>query len=197
MTNFKYTVGEFEKRAAARLGRGSFSAGFGDCPGLVPAAVLLALIPRRDGAQVLLTRRPDSMAHHGGQIAFPGGKLEAQDENAAAAALREAEEETGLERRYVNVLGNLATCRTGTGFAITPVVGIVAPGFSLAADRREVDEIFEAPLEFLMNPANHGKRCITFEGKEKKFHVICYGDYYIWGATARMLVELYRKVYAL
>ncbi len=197
MTNFNYSVGEFAKRAAARLDSGSCSAGPADPPGLVQAAVLLALIPRRAGAQILLTRRPNSMAHHGGQIAFPGGKLEAQDKNAIAAALREAEEETGLERRYVNVLGNLATCRTGTGFAITPVVGIVAPGFSLAADRREVDEIFEAPLEFLMNPANHGKRSITFEGKEKKFHVICYGDYYIWGATARMLVELYRKVYAL
>jgi len=196
LSGFEYSVAEFVQLAGMKLENGAPADLVQKNAGLIPAAVLVAVISRRSGAHVLLTRRPHAMPYHGGQIAFPGGKIEAADAGAAAAALREAEEETGLQPRFVNVLGNLATCRTGTGFAITPIVGVVSAGFSLAADSREVDEIFEAPLAFLMNPANHERCKITFAGKQKKYHVICYGEYYIWGATARMLVELYRKVYA-
>jgi 8-oxo-dGTP pyrophosphatase MutT (NUDIX family) len=196
LNGFEYSMEEFARRAGERLDAGGRGGNHADDAGLVRAAVLVAVVARQTGAHVLLTRRAQTMPDHAGQIAFPGGKIEAGDADAAAAALREAQEETGLQPRYVRLLGKLKTCRTGTGFSITPVVGVVAPGFSLAADRREVDEIFEAPLAFLMNPANHQRSHITFQGKTKKFHVICYGDYYIWGATARMLVELYRKVYA-
>ncbi len=163
---------------------------------LVRAAVLVAVTERRQGAHIILTRRPQSMAHHGGQIAFPGGKLEPGDAGPVDAALREAHEETGLDAGYVNVLGMLEDCNTSTGFVVTPVIGVVRPGFCLQADRREVEEIFEVPLAFLMDNANHQTCSGVFDGRRIKFPVICYDDYYIWGATARMLVQLYSKVYA-
>ncbi len=192
MTGFEYSQKEFEQRAGGRLGSGAMC----KSGNLVRAAVLVAVTGRRGGAHIILTRRPQSMAHHGGQIAFPGGKIEPGDGGPVNAALREAHEETGLDAGYVNVLGVLEDCNTSTGFQVTPVVGIISPGFRLQAEEREVEEIFEVPLSFLMDSANHQTRSGVFDGRRIKFPVICYDDYYIWGATARMLIQLYSKVYA-
>ncbi len=169
------------------------------------ASVLIALVPRDAGLTVLLTQRTDHLTDHPGQISFPGGRVEPVDADAAATALREAHEEIGLERDFVDVLGAMPTYTTGTGFIVTPVVAIVRPGFSLQADPFEVAEIFEVPLGFLMDPAHHRRHAVEIgEGgarMRREFYSMPWeaaGPHgvprrcFIWGATAAMLRNLYR-----
>lgn len=169
-------------------------------PGLSPmqslraAAVLVPVVTREDALNVVLTRRTDHLAHHPGQISFPGGHIDDTDVSAEAAALREADEEIGLHPHEVSVIGRLAPYVTRTGFDITPVVGLVDPGYTPRPDPSEVAEIFEVPLAFLMNPANHQRHSRIFEGAERHFYAMPYGDYFIWGATAGMLVNLSERL---
>jgi 8-oxo-dGTP pyrophosphatase MutT (NUDIX family) len=157
---------------------------------LRPAAVLAPIVLRPQGMTVLLTQRSANLADHAGQISFPGGRLEPDDPDAVAAALREAEEEIGLARSRVEVVGRLDTYHTRTGYQITPLVGLVTPPLTLTLDRLEVDEAFEAPLDFLMDRANHRRETRNFGGRERSFWAIPWGRHYIWGATAGMLVNL-------
>lgn len=160
-----------------------------------PAAVLVPVINYENDAQVLLTRRPEDMPSHPGQVAFPGGKVEKSDENIIAAALREAEEEIGLDPSLVDIVGYLDTYQTGSGFRITPVVGLVHADYKLTLDKREVDEAFEVPLRFLMTAANHQKHARIWQGKNRAYYAMPYGDKFIWGATAGMLKNFYDRVY--
>ncbi|TMH09675.1 MAG: CoA pyrophosphatase [Betaproteobacteria bacterium] len=164
------------------------------------ASVLVPLI-QRDEVMVLLTQRTDHLTDHPGQISFPGGRVEPEDENATATALREAHEEIGLHARHIEVLGELPTYTTGTGFIVTPVVALIEPPFTIAADPFEVAEVFEVPLSFLMSPANHRHHAIEFGGVKREFLSMPWqgadaaGEprrYFIWGATASMLRNLYR-----
>ena len=162
------------------------------------ASVLVPLVVRDEGLTVLLTQHADHVSDHAGQISFPGGRREPEDADAAATALREAREEVGLAPERVEVLGAMPEYLTGTGFRVTPVVGLVHPPFTLEADKLEVADIFEVPLAFLMNPANHEVRLFRWEGGERRFFAMPYpngesaGHYFIWGATAGMLRNLYR-----
>jgi 8-oxo-dGTP pyrophosphatase MutT (NUDIX family) len=157
---------------------------------LRPAAVLVPLIDRAEGMSVLLTRRTAHLSAHAGQIAFPGGRLEPEDRDAVAAALRETEEEIGLARERVTLIGRLDTYVTGTGFEITPVVGIVAAPFALSVDPFEVADVFEVPLSFVLDPGNHRRTERVFEKRRRVFFVLPYQNRNIWGATAGMLVNL-------
>ncbi|HEX6978389.1 MAG TPA: CoA pyrophosphatase [Alphaproteobacteria bacterium] len=158
---------------------------------LVPAAVLVPIIDRPDGLTVLLTRRTDHLHAHAGQISFPGGRVEECDADAIECALREAEEEVGLPPDRTQVIGRLDTYQTRTGFEIVPVVGIVRPPFTLKPDTFEVAEVFEVPLGFVLDPGNHQRHSRRDAyGVERQFWVLPYGDYYIWGATAGILVNL-------
>ena len=161
-----------------------------------PASVLIALVQRADELRVLLTRRTDHLRDHAGQISFPGGRAEAYDADAAATALREAEEEVGLPGDRVEVIGQLPVYTTVTRFVVTPVVALVQPPFELVLDSFEVAEAFEVPLSFLMAPANHRRHTFNYEGGERHFISMPWGDYYIWGATAAMLRNLYRFLIA-
>ncbi|HYN37751.1 MAG TPA: CoA pyrophosphatase [Rhodospirillales bacterium] len=157
---------------------------------LKPAAVLVPLIERPDELTVLFTQRTSHLAHHAGQVSFPGGHIEAEDGGPAETALRETEEEVGLDRRHVDLIGRLDTYITRTGFVVTPVVGIVSPPFVLRPDPHEVAEIFEVPLHFLLDRRNHQRCSAEFEGKTRFFWAMPYGRHFIWGATAGMLINL-------
>jgi 8-oxo-dGTP pyrophosphatase MutT (NUDIX family) len=156
----------------------------------VPAAVLVGMVDRPDGLTVLLTQRTAHLADHAGQISLPGGRIEPSDPDHVHAALREAEEEIGLPPSHVEVIGRLDTYITGTGFEITPVVGLVRAPFSLRLDAFEVAEAFEVPLSFIVDPANHERHSRELRGRMRSFFVLPYEDRYIWGATAAMLVNL-------
>lgn len=153
------------------------------------AAVLVPIVEREDGPTVLLTRRADHLDSHSGQVAFPGGKVE-PGESVLDAALREAEEEIGLDRSFVDVQGCLDVYETGSGFRILPVVSFVRPGFTLQADANEVADIFEVPLAFLMNPDNHKRHSVFWRGKDRAYYAMTYDGFYIWGATAGMLKNM-------
>ncbi len=164
------------------------------------AAVLIALVPRPAGPGVLLTQRTDHLNDHPGQISFPGGRAEVDDADAAATALREAHEEIGLAPEFVGLLGALPTYTTGTGFIVTPVVAEVRSGYTLRPEPFEVAEVFEVPLAFLMTPANHRRHAITIDGIRREFLSMPFETldadgaprrYFIWGATAAMLRNLY------
>lgn len=157
-----------------------------------PAAVLVPLVVRADRASVLLTKRTDHLHHHPGQISFPGGRVEKADASSIDTALRETEEEIGLHRRHVELLGALPDYLTGTGFRVTPVVGLVTPPFELTLDAFEVAEAFEVPLAHFLDPANHQEHSIVHEGRVRRFHAMPYHDYFIWGATAGIIMSLYR-----
>jgi 8-oxo-dGTP pyrophosphatase MutT (NUDIX family) len=157
---------------------------------LTPAAVLVPLVDRPDGMTVLLTRRTDHLHDHAGQISFPGGRIDPEDADAIAAALRETEEETGLARAHVDLVGRLDTYVTRTGFEVTPVVGLVRPGFTLNPDSFEVAEVFEVPLAFFLAAESRRMESRVWQGRTRYFYVYPYGDYYIWGATAGMLNNL-------
>jgi len=155
-----------------------------------PAAVLVPLVNRVEGVTVLLTQRTADMPSHAGQIAFPGGRR-ATGEDAVAAALRETEEEVGITRTFVDVVGAVDLYRTGTGFEITPIVGILSPGFTVRADPREVADVFEVPLEHFLDEVNHKLDSREYQGRERRYYAMPYGERYIWGATAGMLKNLH------
>jgi len=163
------------------------------------ASVLIPIVMRQM-PMVLLTRRTDHLSTHSGQIAFPGGKVDETDLDSTAAALREAHEEIGLPASHVDVLGQLPIYTTGSAFWVTPVVALVRPGFTLAPNDFEVSEVFEVPLSFLMNPANHRHHQMTWQGVERTWLSMPYQDAgherYIWGATAGMLRNFYRFLIA-
>lgn len=171
---------------------------------LRPAAVLIGLVGRRQGAQLLLTRRSEHLNDHAGQISFPGGRVEAGDAGAASAALREAQEEIGLDPGRVEVLGTLPQYRTISGYEVTPVVGWIDAGIELRADPFEVDEFFEVPAAFLMDGANHQRRLVIQGQFRRTVYAMEYvGEstggarrYLIWGATAAMLRNFYRFLLA-
>jgi 8-oxo-dGTP pyrophosphatase MutT (NUDIX family) len=162
-------------------------------PVLKNAAVLLPIVRRPAGLGLLLTQRTDHLSNHAGQVSFPGGRAEEQDASPIDTALRETEEEIGLHRRHVEIVGVLPDYITGTGYRITPVVGLVTPPFDLAADPNEVAEIFEVPLSFLMDGANHQRMSIDLpEGAGRRsFYAMPYQRFFIWGATAGMLRNLF------
>ena len=162
-------------------------------PVLTPAAVLIA-VSREAEPQLLLTRRNAAMRRHPGQIAFPGGRIDAGDADAVAAALREAEEEVALPRGDVELLGTLDDYETGTGFAITPVVGLVPPGLAFTPQVSEVDTVFHVPFAYVIDPANHQVRTGEWQGRERRYYVIRCGEHEIWGATAGILVNLSRRL---
>jgi 8-oxo-dGTP pyrophosphatase MutT (NUDIX family) len=159
-----------------------------------PAAVLVPLVNRPQGLQVLLTQRSAALPDHPGQISFPGGRVEPGDASHDDAALREAAEEVGLPPSQVAVLGHLPHYETVTGYRITPVVGWVEPPFSLVADPVEVADVFEVPLAFLLDPANQQKHFRMMGARRRDFWAIPYGERYIWGATASMLMILDRML---
>jgi 8-oxo-dGTP pyrophosphatase MutT (NUDIX family) len=163
---------------------------------LTPASVLVPIVARRESLTVLLTRRTAHLRTHSGQVSFPGGRVEPQDAGPEATALRETQEEIGLAPDRVELIGTLSEYHTRTGYRITPVVGVVAPPFSLQADAHEVDAVFEVPLSFLLDPRNHQRHEREFEGRMVSYFAMPYGDHYIWGATAAMLVNLYRQLVA-
>ncbi len=158
----------------------------------VPAAVLVPLVTRDDQLTLLLTQRATQLRNHAGQISFPGGRYESADGDLVNTALRESEEEIGLERRHVQIVGRLPDHLIVSGFRVTPVVGFVAPGFALTLDPEEVAGTFEVPLSFILDPANHVKRVRDFEGHAVELTDMPFGEYNIWGATASMLMTFYR-----
>ena len=188
------------KRALA--GPAAASSDYDLNPGLVlaagrklkPAAVLMAIIDTAKGPQVILTERASTLKHHPGQIAFPGGKLDASDADATAAALRESHEEIGLAPDRVEILGCLAPHETVTGYSVSPFVGRVRAPFTPVSEIGEVAEVFTVPLAFLMDPANYRIERRRWQGAWRAFYVVPHGPYYIWGATARMLKGLADRV---
>jgi 8-oxo-dGTP pyrophosphatase MutT (NUDIX family) len=159
-----------------------------------PAAVLIPVVDHAEPT-VLLTQRSAHLNEHAGQIAFPGGKIDAVDKSPRDAALREAEEEIGLDRSFVDAIGYLGVYGTGFGFRILPTVARVRPGFKLTINHAEVDDAFEVPLSFLMNPANHHVHSKEFRGMERSYYAMPFAERYIWGATAGILRVLYERIY--
>jgi 8-oxo-dGTP pyrophosphatase MutT (NUDIX family) len=158
-----------------------------------PAAVLIAITDRPDPGMIL-TQRHAGLRAHAGQVAFPGGRLDPEDADAIAAALREAEEEIALPRDAVEVIGRSDLFRTGTGFSIEPVVGIVPPDLRLIPSEAEVDAIFEVPLDFLLDPANRTYKTVEWQGGLRSYYEFLWEDRRIWGVTAAMLVNLARRI---
>ena len=161
-----------------------------------PAAVLVGLVDRADGPALLLTQRTEHLRDHAGQVCFPGGRMEPDDESAAAAALREAEEEIGLNPARVSIIGKLPPYQTVTGFRIHPVVGWISPPFELRPDPFEVAEAFEVPLHFVLEPANHRRQSYRRGPVTRGYYVLPYQGRFIWGATAGILVNLARVLRA-
>jgi len=161
--------------------------------GAVKAAVLLAVIQREEPT-LLFTRRTDTLARHSGQVSFPGGRCEAGDLTPVQTALRETFEETGIAPSFITVAGYLDRYLTGTGFDIQPVVGLLAEGFALAPDPREVAEVFEVPLAFLRDPANRRRESREIAGRQRCFYAFTYKEHEIWGATAAILVNLAERL---
>jgi 8-oxo-dGTP pyrophosphatase MutT (NUDIX family) len=156
------------------------------------AAVMVPLVERPAGLSVLLTQRAPHLKNHPGQISFPGGRMEPHDAGPWEAAMRETREEIGLAPDFASLAGYLHDHVVLTGYLITPAVAFVRPGFTLTLDRTEVDDVFEVPLEFVLDPAHHVPRTRSFAGQEFLTHDIPYGERQIWGATAGMLMSLYR-----
>ena len=154
------------------------------------AAVLVPIVLWPAGMTILLTQRSDNLNDHAGQISFPGGRIEPDDADAARAAIREMQEEVGIEPDRVEVVGELDLYVTRTGFQVTPIVAFVNPPFTVKPDPFEVAEVFEMPLSYLLDPANLERHSRQFEGRTRYFYAIPYGEHYIWGATAGMLVNL-------
>jgi 8-oxo-dGTP pyrophosphatase MutT (NUDIX family) len=159
-----------------------------------PAAVLIAVVDHKEPT-VLLTQRAANLNEHAGQIAFPGGKIDPTDASPCAAALREASEEIGLNASFIDPIGYLDVYGTAFGFRILPTVARVRPGFKLAINHSEVDDAFEVPLSFLMNPVNHQLHSKEFRGMERSYYAMPFAERYIWGATAGILRVLYERIY--
>lgn len=163
-------------------------------PLLRPAAVLVPIIDRPGGLTVLLTRRSPNLSSHAGQVAFPGGRIDESDDGPVGAALRETEEETGIPPSFVTPVGLLDPYETGSGFVIIPVVAVLAEGCTPRANPGEVDEIFEVPLDFLMDTANHQRHSAVWQGRERRYYAMPYESHNIWGATAGMIVNLRERL---
>jgi 8-oxo-dGTP pyrophosphatase MutT (NUDIX family) len=159
----------------------------------VDAAVLVAVTDRAEPG-LILTKRPDTMRKHPGQVAFPGGRVDPADEDLVAAALREAHEEIALEPHHAELVGLADPYRTITGFNVTPVLVVVPPDLSLRPNEEEVEAIFEPPLSFLLDPANHQSRTLDWNGEQRRYVEMHWGGFRIWGATAAMLVNLSRRL---
>ena len=162
----------------------------------VPAAVLVPIINRPDGLTILFTQRTAHLRDHAGQISFPGGRVDEADPSRIATALREAQEETGLDPSRVEIIGQLPDYDIPTGFRVTPVVGWVEPPFELQLDPFEVADVFEVPLQFFLDPANHRRNSDIRNGRTRHFYSMPYGERNIWGATAGMLHSLYQVLSA-
>ncbi|WP_262696106.1 CoA pyrophosphatase [Kordiimonas aquimaris] len=154
------------------------------------AAVLVPIVMHDEGPTVLLTKRTENLSKHAGQVSFPGGSIDPEDEDDVAAALREASEEIGLLPEQVQIHGRLDMYRTGTGFEISPIVATIEPGFELIIAEDEVAEAFEVPLDFFLDRSNHQQQSAVWRGRRRHYYAMPYGDYFIWGATAAMLVNL-------
>ena len=160
----------------------------------VPAAVLVPIVARPAGLTVLFTERTDHLASHPGQVAFPGGKIDAGDAGPLAAALREAAEEIGLDGRYIDPIGYLDTYQTGSGFRIVPAVALIAEGFTLRLNAREVAAAFEVPLAFLLDPGNHQLQSREWRGKLRHYYEMPYDGHRIWGVTAGIVRNLHDRL---
>jgi len=158
------------------------------------AAVLVPIVDHPSGLTVIFTQRTAHLKAHSGQVSFPGGRAEPEDPTPEFTALREAQEEIGLAVERVEVLARLPDYHTRTGFRVTPVVGLVTPPLALHPDPREVEEVFEVPLAFLLDPANHRRETRELQGRTRGYYVMSYGTHTIWGATAGMLMNLYRHL---
>ena len=159
-----------------------------------PASVLVGFVAH-DRPTLLLTRRQDHLRSHAGQVAFPGGRVDPEDDGPVEAALRETEEETGIPREFVTPVGLLDPYETGTGFFIVPVVGVLREGCTPVASPLEVDEIFEVPFAFLMDIANHQRHASVWQGRERHYYAMPYESHNIWGATAGMIVNLRERLF--
>jgi 8-oxo-dGTP pyrophosphatase MutT (NUDIX family) len=195
-------VSRAEAFAAAARVTGAGSSDFDLNPGFVlpegrvlrPAGVLVACLDVSGGPRLLLTKRSSRLKHHPGQIAFPGGKVDPGDSGPIGAALREAEEEVGLPRAQVDVLGTLPSHETVTGFDVTPVLGWIRGGFDPIAEEGEVEEVFAVPLSHVTDPANFQVQSRIWRGQVRRYYVVPWGPYYIWGATARILRGLAERL---
>ncbi|HVI99292.1 MAG TPA: CoA pyrophosphatase [Sphingomonas sp.] len=173
-----------DERDDAVVGRGG---------SVMPAAVLVPVTDRAEPG-VILTQRTDTLSRHAGQIAFPGGRVDPGDADVVAAALREAEEEIGLPPARVTVIGPADRYRTITGFEVTPIVGVVPPDLPLVPHEAEVAEVFEVPLAFLLDEANHVEASVEWQGRDRHYYEISWDGHRIWGATAAMIVNLSRRL---
>ena len=158
------------------------------------AAVLVGVVEHEAAPSILLTRRADHLDKHSGQVAFPGGKVEDSDDSPIATALREAEEEIGLDPAHVEIAGFLDTYQTGTGFLMLPVVGFIRPGFTLTPDANEVADVFEVPLSTLMDAESYHMHDVFWRGKQRIYYSMDYQGYNIWGATAGVLMQMSRRL---
>lgn len=158
------------------------------------AAAVLIAVTDRAAPGVILTRRTDTLSRHAGQVAFPGGRIDPDDTDAVAAALREAEEEIALPRDVVRIIGTADRYRTITGFEVTPVIGVVPPDLLFIPSIGEVAEVFEVPLDFVLDSANHIEASVEFQGHNRHYYEITWGRHRIWGATAAMIVNLSRRL---
>lgn len=187
------TEAALRQHFAANLESFSWQSDWPLAPRMVSSAVLIGLLPRPEGMQILLTRRTDHLAHHAGQICFPGGHREACDASLVDTALREASEEIGIDAAQVTMLGQLPDFGTPSGFRITPVVGVVeADSADFRPDPFEVADVFEVPLVFLADPLNYQCHRVGWSGQERHFYAVPWSGYFIWGATAGILRMLAR-----
>lgn len=159
------------------------------------AAVLIGIMEQTAGPRVVLTQRTGHLKSHAGQVAFPGGKIDPTDNGPVEAALREAEEEIGLDAGRVNLLGTLSPYLTGSGYRVVPVIGTISGGSDFKPNPDEVEDVFDVPLGFLMNPANHQKQSREWQGKRRYFYAMPFEDRYIWGVTAGIIRSFYETVY--
>lgn len=203
----RFTADDFRRRASAeRAPHGATD--YGDHrlnpdlaslfvhDGLRDAAVLVPVVDHGGEAGVILTKRAETLRSHSGQIAFPGGRIDATDPTPEDAALRETEEEIGLTADFIEIVGRMPDYVSGSGFRIAPVLAVVRPGFLLTLNQDEVDDAFEVPLGFLMNPANHNRESRVWQDRERFFYTMPFDDRYIWGVTAGIIRTLYERLYA-